>query len=48
MPTIFHGGTIVNIDKAYILGLVVGGGVFGSSTSSFCVKLPYKQINCLV
>lgn len=34
---------MMNTDKAYILGLVVGGGSFGSSKDSFSIKLPYKQ-----
>jgi hypothetical protein len=34
---------MMNTDKAYIIGLVVGGGSFGSATDSFSIKLPYKQ-----
>lgn len=33
----------MNVDKAYILGLVIGGGVFGSNDNAFHIKLPYKQ-----
>lgn len=33
----------MNSDKAYILGLVVGGGVFTNDASSFSIHLPYKQ-----
>jgi len=34
---------MMNTDKAYIIGLVIGGGSFGSSMNSFSIKLPYKQ-----
>ena len=34
---------MMNTDKAYILGLVVGGGCFGTDNNSFYIKLPYKQ-----
>ena len=33
----------MNPDKAYLLGLIIGGGVFGSNANSFSIKLPYKQ-----
>ncbi len=33
----------MNTDKAYILGLVVGGGYFSSDHKSFSIRLPYKQ-----
>jgi hypothetical protein len=33
----------MNSDKAYILGLVIGGGVFGNAEDTFTVKLPYKK-----
>lgn len=32
----------MNSDKAYLLGLVVGGGIFGSD-DMFQIRLPYKQ-----
>ena len=28
---------------AYALGLIIGGGEFGSSNDSFTIKLPYKK-----
>lgn len=33
----------MNTDKAYIFGLIVGGGVFGSNKDSFHIILPYKK-----
>jgi len=33
----------MNTDKAYILGLLVGGGCFSSDTETFFIKLPYKS-----
>lgn len=33
----------MNTDKAYIMGLAVGGGRFNSDHSSFHIVLPYKQ-----
>jgi hypothetical protein len=33
----------MNSDKAYLLGLVIGGGVFGNAEDTFIVKLPYKK-----
>lgn len=33
----------MNTDKAYLLGLVIGGGCFSSDCSSFSIKLSYKQ-----
>ncbi len=33
----------MNTDKAYIFGLILGGGVFGNSKDSFYIKLPYEQ-----
>jgi hypothetical protein len=32
----------MNSDKAYLFGLVVGGGVFGNAEDTFTVKLPYN------
>ena len=34
---------MINTDKAYILGLVIGGGCFGTGDNSFYIKLPFKQ-----
>lgn len=33
----------MNTDKAYILGLVIGGGCFSANLEHFYIKLPYKQ-----
>lgn len=33
----------INTDKAYIFGLVIGGGVFGNAEDAFYISLPYKQ-----
>lgn len=33
----------MNTDKAYILGLVIGGGVWGNAEDVFRIKLPFKQ-----
>lgn len=33
----------MNTDKAYILGLVIGGGGFSSDNRSFFIRLPYRQ-----
>jgi len=33
----------MNSDKAYLLGLVIGGGIFGNTEDVFIVKLPYKK-----
>jgi len=33
----------MNTDKAYILGLVIGGGCFGPNGQSFSIRLPYRQ-----
>ena len=33
----------MNTDKAYLLGLVIGGGVFGNAEEVFKIKLPYKK-----
>jgi len=35
--------SVMNSDKAYLLGLVIGGGVFGNSEDTFIVKLPYNK-----
>jgi len=33
----------MNTDKAYILGLMVGGGIWGNAEDVFRIRLPYKQ-----
>lgn len=33
----------MNTDKAYLLGLIIGGGVFGNAEDVFRIKLPYKK-----
>lgn len=33
----------MNTDKAYILGLTIGGGCFNSDHTSFHIRLPYRQ-----
>ena len=33
----------MNTDKAYIMGLAMGGGCFSSDHNSFYIRLPYKQ-----
>ena len=33
----------MNTDKAYLLGLIIGGGVFGNAEDSFRIRLPYKK-----
>jgi hypothetical protein len=35
--------SIINSDKAYLLGLVIGGGAFGNAEDTFIIKLPYKK-----
>ncbi len=34
---------VMNTDKAYVLGLIVGGGKFGKDMKSFAIRLPYKK-----
>lgn len=34
---------MINTDKAYIFGLIIGGGSFGSSDKSFVINLPYSK-----
>ena len=36
---------IMNTDKAYILGLVIGGGVWGNAEDVFRIRLPFKHAN---
>ena len=33
----------MNTDKAYLLGLIIGGGIFGSAEDVFRIRLPYKK-----
>lgn len=33
----------MDTDKAYLLGLIIGGGVFGNDEDVFQIKLPYKK-----
>ena len=34
----------MNTDKAYILGLVIGGGVWGNAEDVFRIRLPFSTI----
>lgn len=33
----------MNTDKAYLLGLIIGGGIFGDAEDVFRIRLPYKK-----
>lgn len=33
----------MNTDKAYIFGLIIGGGIWGNAEEVFRIRLPYKQ-----
>lgn len=33
----------MNTDKAYIFGLIIGGGIWGNAEDVFRIRLPYKQ-----
>lgn len=33
----------MDTDKAYLLGLIIGGGVFGNAEDVFRIRLPYKK-----
>ena len=33
----------MDIDKAYLLGLIIGGGIFGNAEDCFRIRLPYKK-----
>lgn len=33
----------MNNDKAYLLGLIIGGGIFGNAEDVFCIRLPFKK-----
>jgi len=34
---------MMNVDKAYLLGLIIGGGIWGNAEDVFRIRLPYKQ-----
>ncbi len=34
---------LMNTDKAYLLGLIIGGGVFGNAEDVFRIRLPYEK-----
>jgi len=34
---------MMNTDKAYLLGLIIGGGIFGNAEDVFRIRLPYKK-----
>lgn len=34
---------MMNTDKAYILGLIIGGGIWGNAEDVFKIRLPFKQ-----
>jgi len=34
---------MMNTDKAYLLGLIIGGGVFGNAEDVFRIRLPFKK-----
>lgn len=34
---------MIDTDKAYLFGLLIGGGVFGADNSSFLIQLPYNS-----
>ena len=34
---------MMNTDKAYLYGLIIGGGVFGNNEDTFRIELPYKK-----
>ena len=34
---------MLNTDKAYLLGLIIGGGNFGTAEDVFSVRLPFKK-----
>ncbi|MBQ4568098.1 MAG: hypothetical protein IJA79_08245 [Desulfovibrio sp.] len=33
----------MDTDRAYLLGLIIGGGVFGNAEDVFRIRLPYKK-----
>lgn len=37
----------MNTDKAYLLGLIIGGGIFGNAEDVFRIKLPYKKMGII-
>ena len=36
----------MDTDKAYLLGLIIGGGIFGDNTNVFRIRLPYRKWGC--
>ena len=38
----------INTDKAYLLGLIIGGGFFGNAEDYFQIKLPYKKWGSII
>ena len=34
---------MMNTDKAYLLGLIIGGGTFGHAEDVFSIRLPFKR-----
>jgi len=34
---------MINTDKAYLLGLIIGGGIFGNAEDVFRIRLPFKK-----
>ena len=33
----------MDTDKAYLLGLIIGGGIFGNAEDVFRIRLPYNK-----
>ena len=33
----------MNTDKAYLFGLIIGGGIWGNAEDVFRIRLPYRQ-----
>ena len=33
----------MDTDKAYLLGLIIGGGIFGNAENAFRIRLPFRQ-----
>ncbi len=33
----------MDTDRAYILGLVIGGGIWGNAEDVFKIRLPFRQ-----
>ena len=34
---------MMDTDRAYLLGLIIGGGVWGNAEDVFKIRLPFKQ-----